>query len=82
MLHYPKVGGSNLGSVIFPREKFAHFQYVRCIVAETPLLSQRKIDELNRQLDSIYRKVASQDQQIADLKASQVSSSEIKELID
>lgn len=44
--------------------------------------SQRKIDELNRQLDSIYRKVASQDQQIADLKASQVSSSEIKELID
>jgi hypothetical protein len=37
---------------------------------------------LNRQLDSIYRKVASQDQQIADLKASQVSSSEIKELID
>lgn len=44
--------------------------------------SQRKIDELNRQLDSIYRKVANQDQQIAELKASQVSSTEIKELID
>lgn len=44
--------------------------------------TQIKIDQLNRQLDSLNKRMANQDQVISDLKKAQVSSAEIKNMVD
>lgn len=44
--------------------------------------TQLKIDELNRQLDSLNKRMSNQDAAIDELKKAQVSSEEIKEMVD